>query len=311
MTIHPGHVGIDVSKSTLDIFELPSRRFFKIKNDLAALSEHVEAWQRAGFFVLFEATGDYDRVLRQALSAAGVEFTRVNPGRARDYAKATGHLAKTDKIDAKVLAEMARGLQFEPTLPVSADRERLGRLTKRRDQLVAIRQEEQTRLSECWDDESRGSLKSHLAVLDADIERHDRLIKELVGSSDELVDQSRLLMSIPGIGAVTAAVLMALMPELGVRSPKKLAALAGLAPFNRDSGKVRGQRSIQGGRARIRKALYIAALSATHSRGRLGEKYKALIAAGKKPKVALIALARKILTIANAIVRDRQPYQRA
>lgn len=311
MTIHPGHVGIDVSKSTLDVFETLSGRSFKLKNASAALGEHVEAWQRAGVFVLFEATGDYDRVLRQALSAAGVEFTRVNPGRARDFAKATGRLAKTDKIDAEVLADMARSLRFEPTVPISADRERLGRLTARRDQLVAMRQQEQTRRSECWDDASFGSLDGHLAFLDEDIERHDRQIKELISGSKELVGQSRLLMSVPGIGVVTAAVLMALMPELGVRPPKKLAALVGLAPFNRDSGKVRGQRSIQGGRARIRKALYMAAISATHSRGRLGEKYKALIAAGKKPKVALIALARKILTIANAVVRDSKLYQRA
>ncbi len=312
MTIHPGYVGIDVSKSTLDVFETLSGRSFKISNDLAGFSEHVDAWQRAGVFVLFEATGDYDRPLRKALSAAGVAFDRVNPSRARYFAKSQGHLAKTDKIDAMMLAKMARGWEAEPAVPVSADRERLGRLTRRRDQLVAMRQQEQVRLSECRDDEEcSDSLDSHLAWLDEAIKRHDRQLKELVSHSDELAGQSRLLLSIPGIGAVAAAVLMALMPELGTRSSKKLAALAGLAPFNHDSGRLRGQRSIQGGRDRVRRALYMAAVAAMRGRGRLAEKYKALVAAGKKPKVALIALARKILTIANAVIRDRQPFLHA
>jgi transposase len=312
MTIYPGHVGIDVSKNTLDVFETVSGRFSRIANDPAAFCGHVEAWRHAGFFVLFEATGDYDRSLRQALADAGVAFDRINPSRARYFAKFSGYLAKTDKIDARMLAEMARSLRSEPAPPVSADRERLGRLTRRRDQLVGMRQQEQVRFSECRDEDEAGdSLKSHLAWLDEAIKGLERQIKEHVVGSGELAGQSRLLLSIPGVGAVTAAVLMALMPELGSRSPKKLAALAGLAPFNHDSGKFRGQRSIQGGRDRVRRALYMAAVAAMRGRGRLAEKYKALIAAGKKPKVALIALARKILTIANAIVRDGKPFLHA
>ncbi len=312
MTIHPGYVGIDISKNTLDIFETLDQRAQKVANDQETAEKLAKAWRKAGVFVLFEATGHYDTVLRKALLAAGVPFHRVNPSDARHFAKAARHLAKTDAIDARMLARMAQAMQPRPSEPISAEREQLAELHKRRDQLVAMRQQEQTRRTECRSAGIAAGLDRHLAWLQVEIHDTEQQIEVLIAHSRDLTELCRLLRSIPGVGPVAAVTLLSLMPELGSRSPKELAALAGLAPFNNDSGEYQGQRKIQGGRSRVRRALYMAALAASHSRkGRLVEKYQSLRKAGKKPKVAFIALARKILTIANAVIRDRQPFQHA
>lgn len=309
MIIAPGFVGIDVAKDHLDVFDAArSSASIRLANTTAALAELIRDWAQRNAFVLFEATGQYDLDLRHALAAAGVRFARVNPARARDFARAAGFLAKTDAVDARMLAAMAQCLQPAPAEISLAARERLASLNKRRDQLVAIRQQERTRQRQCSDPVSQHCLAAHLAWLDAAIEAIQAKIAASIAGDPELENAQGLLTSVPGVGPVTAATLLALMPELGRRSPKQLAALAGLAPFNNDSGIRRGQRSIRGGRKRVRDALYVAAFIAARYAPRFTAFYKTLIAAGKPRKVALIALARKLLTVLNAILRDRQPF---
>lgn len=307
--IAPGFVEIDVSKHHLDVFDAATAVAIRLDNRAAAVVDLAHDWARRDAFVLFEATGRYDLDLRHALAAAGVRFARVNPARARDFARAAGFLAKTDAVDAEMLAAMAQCLQPPPAEPALAAREQLAALNKRRDQLVANRQQERTRQRECTDAFSRQSIGAHLVWLDAAIEAIQAQIAVAIAREPELEHDRRLLASAPGVGPVTAATLLALMPELGRRSPKQLAALAGLAPFNNDSGARRGQRSIRGGRKRVRDALYVAAFIAARHAPRFKAFFKTLIDAGKPRKVAIIALARKLLTVLNAILRDRQPFR--
>ncbi len=307
MTIPPVCVGIDVSKTHLDIFD-PRDGYRRIDNADAPLVAFAKTQRERKSFIVFEATGSYDRALRRALEAAMVPHARVNPQQARDFAKATGRRAKTDAIDARMLAELGRALGPKPAPHGDRARERLALKHKRRDQLVAMRQQEAVRRSECGDEETASHVARHLAWLDAEIAALDAAIREAIDAEPTLRRAERRLRSVPGVGPVAAATLLALMPELGARSPKAIAALAGLAPFNNDSGARRGQRAIKGGRARVRKALYMAALSAARTKSRLGDFARHLRAKGKPPKLVLIALARKILVILNALCREQQSF---
>ncbi|MBX3494369.1 MAG: IS110 family transposase [Parvibaculum sp.] len=309
MTIQPGFVGCDISKDHLDIFDETLGRPERIANEAAALAPLIERWKNKDMLVLFEATGPYDACLRRALTTAAIPFARVNPARARDFARATGRLAKTDAIDAQMLAAMARSLRPACEPAPSPERETLARLHKRRDQLVAMRKQERTRLAAIDDPAIAEDIEAHIAWLGTRIVEIERQTRALIDATERLTEDQRLLRSVPGIGPVTAATLIALMPELGARSPKTIAALAGLAPFNVDSGQFRGKRVIKGGRRRVREALYMAAITAVRSKHRFALIYNAMIEAGKPPKVALIAIARKILVTANAIIRDKTVFQ--
>jgi transposase len=308
MNISPGYVGIDISKTTLDVFDAAIGRCERIDNASEPIAALVERWRTDGSFVLFEATGAYDRLLREALGAAKVPFARVNPTRARDFARAAGFLAKTDAIDARMLAVMAERLRPEIEPAPSPARERLVALNRRRDQLVTMRAQETARMSEAETADERCSMERHLAYLAVEIAGYERKIAQQIAEEHELAEARDLLRSVPGVGPVTATVLLALLPELGRRSPKAIAALAGLAPLNRDSGRFRGKRSIAGGRKRVRDALYMAAFVARRYCPRFKAKYEAMIAAGKARKVAIIAIARQLLVTLNAMIRDRVPY---
>jgi transposase len=307
MMIHPGFVGIDVSKHYLDVCE--GDRTARFANTAESARSLAGRWQ--GSFVLFEATGRYDLELRKALEAAGIAYARVNPARARDFARATGRLAKTDAIDAHVLAAMAQSSLFARERASDPEREALARAHKRRDQLVHMRQQERTRLSECRDAGLRADIEAHIRWLDAQIEQWEEEIERVVAQSATLAQSEQRLRSIPGIGPVAATTLLALVPELGSLSSKKIAALAGLAPFNVDSGQFRGARKIRAGRKRVRDALYMAAVAAARCNPRLKAFYTRLRAAGKPAKVALIALARKLMLMANAILRDKTQFRPA
>lgn len=302
--IHPDIVGCDVSKHALDLYAAGlSERIDNTPAACTALAERL-----CGRFVVFEATGGYDRALRAALIGAGVRFARVNPGRARDFARAAGFLAKTDKVDAKMLA--AFGTALAPAAEAAPDpaREHLGGLVKRRDQLVKMRAQERVRRSETSAAAMREDLDAHLAWLDQRIKRIDAAIAALCKTTASIKQTIAHLKSAPGVGQVTATVLVALMPELGARTPKTIAALAGLAPLNADSGQKRGQRRIKGGRRRVREALYMAALSAIRSNTRFASLYTRLRQAGKAPKQAIIAVARKLIVALNAMVRDNAAF---
>jgi transposase len=308
MIIHPDVIGIDVSKHHLDVFDAAQDRGERLSNEAGAIQALIARWAGRARFVVFEATGRYDRVLRQALEAAGLAHARVNPAKARDFARAAGFLAKTDAVDARMLAAFGAALRPAPATAIDPIRDRLALLHKRRDQLVAMRQQERVRRAEADDPDLADDLARHLAWLDQAVAEFDRRIADLIADHPDMRQAKALIQSIPGVGPVTAATLMALVPELGQRSPKTIAALAGLAPFNHDSGKQRGQRAIRGGRKRVRDALYMAAVAASRSNSRFKTDYQRLRNAGKPPKLAFIAIARKLLVTANAIMRQQQPF---
>lgn len=308
MTISPDVVGIDVSKHTLDVFDAGLGRSETVSNTAGATAVLARELAGRSRFVVLEATGRYDAVLRRALEAAGVAYARVNPSQARDFARAAGFLAKTDRIDARMLTELGQALRPRPAEPADPARERLGRLHRRRDQLVAMRKQERTRLGDLLEDDLLEDLQRHLAWLNAEIAALDKRIAQAIAADPRLTQTCRIIRSLPGVGPVAATTLLALVPELGRRSPKTIAALAGLAPLNRDSGLHRGKRTIRGGRRRVREALYMASVAACRSDTRFAATYRTLVGLGKAPKLALIAVARKLLVTANAMVRDQQSF---
>lgn len=308
--IHPVFIGCDVSKAHLDLFDAQTRKHRRIDNDPAAIGAFLGELDGRDVTVVLEATGRYDRHLCAALEAAGRPFCRVNPARARDFARATGRTAKTDALDARLLAHMGQTLRPAVRTPPDPSRRRLASLHTRRDQLVATRQQERLRLHTAEPMEC-DSLLRHIAWLDQEIAAVEASCQSHVDAHEALRQAHARLRSIPGVGQVTALTLLAHMPELGRASPKAMAALAGLAPFNVDSGTHRGQRHIRGGRKRVRDALYMAALVAYRLRTPFAATLQAMIAARKPFKVMIIAIARKILVTANAILRDDKPFKSA
>lgn len=301
-------VGIDVSKRMLDIFDEAVGAPERIANAAQAITEQVARWRCGNVFVVFEATGVYDRALAEALQQAGIRFARINPARARDFARAGGRLAKTDAIDARMLAAFARTMAPAAGQPPKPARNALASLAKRRDQLVQMRAQEKNRRSEARDRELIEDIALHLDFLNTAIKVIEAKIKALIRAEPEISEQARLIRSAPGIGPVACMQLIAQMPELGQIGPKQIAALAGLAPLNVDSGSYRGKRAIGGGRKRVRDALYMAALNAVRREGSFKTFYQRLRAAGKPAKLVLIAVARKLLATLNAMLRDRKIY---
>lgn len=308
MTLHPDVIGIDISKQHLDIYDTQDGATRRIDNTSSTIAAWAATLAGRDALIVMEATGRYDRALRHALGTARIAHARVNPQQARHFARATGRHAKTDAIDARMLAELGQRLAPRACAPADPEREALAMLSRRRDQLVAMRKQERTRRSELDDAALVASIERHLVWLDHDIADLDRTIAEQVRASAALAQQAALLRSAPGIGPVAATVLIAQMPELGQIEAKAAAALAGLAPFNNDSGTFRGKRSVRGGRTRVRQALYMAALTAARSDTVLGRFHQRLREAGKPPKLALIAVARKLLTILNAILKQQKPF---
>jgi transposase len=308
MIISPRCVGIDVSKRMLDIFDDAIGTAERIANAPQAITEQVARWRCGNVLVVFEATGVYDRELAKALHQAGVRFARINPARARDFARAHGRLAKTDEIDARMLACFARTMAPAADQPPEPERNTLAQLAKRRDQLVQMRAQEKNRRSEAYDRTMKESIARVIDCFDEEVEAIEAAIKALIKSKPEISEQARLMQSAPGVGPVACMQLIAQMPELGQVGPKQVAALAGLAPLNVDSGTYRGKRAIGGGRKRVRDALYMAALNAVRRDGPFRSFYQKLRTAGKPAKLALIAVARKLLTTLNAMLRDRKTY---
>jgi len=304
------YVGIDVSKQYLDIFDEALGVPERIANAPQAITQIAARW-RCDVLVVFEATGVYDLELREALGRAGIRFARINPARARDFARASGRLAKTDPIDARMLAAFGRVMQPATEQAVNPARNALARLAKRRDQLVLMRAQEKNRRSEADDRALAERISRLIEVLDSEIAEIEADIKELIKAEPEITDEARLIRSLPGVGPVACMQLIAKMPELGRVGAKQIAALAGLAPFNVDSGAFRGKRKIAGGRKRVRDALYMAALNAVRRADPFKAFYERLRQAGKPAKLALIAVARKLLTVLNAMMRDRKPYLQA
>lgn len=255
--------------------------------------------------IVLEATGGYEAAVAAALATAGLPLAIVNPRQARDFARATGKLAKTDKIDAAALAHFAEAVHPEPQLLPDEQARELKELVARRRQLVDMLVAEQNRLRMASSSRLRRNLRDHVEWLKKQIKDHDGEIHKAVRNTPLWREKDDLLQSVPGIGPVASSMLLASLRELGTLDRRQIAALVGVAPLNRDSGKMRGKRSIWGGRADVRAVLFMAASVAVRYNPRLSEMYNRLKSAGKQHKVALIACARKLLTIANAMLRDR------
>jgi transposase len=308
----PNFVGIDVSKAHLDVAARPAAAAFRVTNDPAGHAALVERLRPlAPALVVVEATGGYELPAVAALRAAAIPVAAVNPRQARDFAKGTGRLAKTDAIDAEALAHFAEAVRPEPRPPEPAEQRALEAVLARRGQLVGMRVMESNRLEVCADPAVRAAIGRHIAWLEAEEAEADRLLGEAVRASPAWRERDELLRSIPGVGPVVSRTLLAALPELGESDGGKLAALAGLAPFARDSGTTRGPRSVRGGRPEVRRVLYLAALSAARRGGPLTEFAERLRARGKRAKVVLIAVARRLLVIANAIIRTGLPWDPA
>jgi len=302
-------VGIDVAKAHLDVAARPAGAAFRVPNDPAGLAELVARLaELSPALVVLEATGGYELAAVAALRAAGLPVAAVNPRQARDFARGTGRLAKTDRIDAQALAHFAEAVRPAPRPAEPAERLALEALLTRRRQLIAMRVMEANRLAACADAAVRAGLQRHLAWLDAEVAAADRQLEEAVRASPAWRERDELLRTIPGVGPVVSRTLLAALPELGSAGGGALAALAGLAPYARDSGARRGPRSVRGGRPEVRRVLYLAALAVAHRAGPLGDFAGRLQARGKRPKVVLIAVARRLLVIAGAVARTGRPW---
>jgi transposase len=311
MNTHPNvYVGIDVSKHQLDVHCLPARAAFSRCNNrrgIAALAARLVKLQPA--LIVLEATGGFEVPLATTLAAAGLSVAVINPRQVRAFARAVGLLAKTDPIDARVLALFAERVKpAARPLPDAAGRALDALLTRRR-QLVGMVTAEQNRLHTTTATGVRSGLRRHIKWLARQLDRIEEELAAAVESSPEWRAKDAILRSIKGIGPAVSRTLLAALPELGTLSRRQIAALAGLAPFNRDSGRRQGRRAIGGGRAEVRSLLYMAALSAARYNLALKTFSDRLKAKGKPPKVRLVAVARKLLTIANAAVRDGHVWQ--
>jgi transposase len=304
-------VGVDVSKPRLDIAVRPSGEQWSVGNDPVGLAQFVERLATGPCsLVVCEATGGLERALVAALSVAGVPVAVVNARQVRAFAQAIGRLAKTDRLDAAVLARFAEAVRPAPRPLPDPDRQGLEALVVRRRQLVEMRTMERNRRARV-EPRFRGQLEEHLAWLDRQLDQLDREVDDLLRRSPIWRAQDDLLRSAKGVGPVLSATLLARLPELGRLDHRAIAALVGVAPFNRDSGRAQGKRAIWGGRGPVRAALYMATLSATRSNPVLRAFYRRLLQAGKPKKVALIACARRFLVILNAMLRDGQAWRPA
>jgi transposase len=305
-------VGVDVAKAHLDVHVRPHGTAFRVANDPAGLAALVERLgPLGGALVVLEATGGLEYAAAAALAAAGLAVAVVNPRQARDYARSAGRLAKTDRLDAQTLAVFAERVRPAPRpLPDAAARDFEALLLRRR-QLVEMRAAEQNRLQAATAAKVRSSVQAHIAWLSRQLDKVERELAAAVQASPLWRARDELLRGIPGIGPAVSHTLLAALPELGTLSRQQAAALAGLAPVNRDSGARRGRRCIQGGRAEVRSLLYLAALSAARHNPALRAFSARLKAAGKAAKVRLVAVARKLLVIANAVLRDEQAFDPA
>jgi transposase len=300
-------VGIDVSKAQLDVAVLPDAECWEVRNEEAGIATLVERLRAsAPILVVLEATGGYENAVVAALGAAGLPVVVVNPRQVRDFAKATGKLAKTDQIDALILALFAERVRPELRELSTEEAQALEALLARRRQILEMRQAEQNRL-----EHARGPVKKdlteHIRYLERRLKRVDGELEERIQESPLWRAKENLLRSVPGIGPVVSRTLIAELPELGRLSHKQIAALVGVAPLNRDSGTLRGKRMVWGGRASVRAALYMGALVGVQRNPVIRAFYQRLRAKGKPAKVALVACMRKLLCIMNSMVR----YNRA
>jgi len=302
-------VGIDVSKDRLDVHLLPSGEAFAVARNGEGLDQLIARLAEiAPALIVLEATGGFERTVAAALAGAGLPLAVVNPRQIRNFARAIGRLAKTDRLDAEAIALFAERIRPEPRPMADADAQALAELVARRRQLIQMITMEANRRRQARSKRVRRTIEATLKTLEAQLAELDRDIGNTVKASPVWRATEDLLTSVPGVGDVTARTLIALLPELGRLDRRRISALVGVAPFNRDSGKMRGHRAIAGGRAAVRRVLYMATLSAIRWNPILRDHYRQLVARGKAKKVALVACMRRLIGILNAILRDQKAW---
>jgi transposase len=305
-------VGIDVSKNRLDVHVRPGGESFAVSRDGEALAQLCQRLsQMAPSRIVLEATGGFETLAASALAAAQLPVAVVNPRQIRDFARATGRLAKTDVIDAAIIAHFAEAVQPEIRPLASEDAVLLGELVARRRQLVDMMIAEQNRRSRLASRSLRKAIDRHIELLKQQLADLDVEIDKTIRGTPAWRAKEDLLISVPSIGHKIARTLIAELPELGTLDRRKIASLVGVAPFNRDSGKFRGRRAIAGGRTPVRNALYMSILVAIRRNLPMAHVYHRMRHAGKPAKVAIVACMRKLLTILNAILRDQKPWKAA
>jgi transposase len=305
----PCFVGIDVAKAQLDIALRPSGERWAVPNDASGVATLVDQLQvRHPILIVLEATGGLERAVTSALATAGLPVVVVNPRQVRDFARATGQLAKTDALDARALAHFADVIRPTPRPLPDAQTQELRALLGRRQQLIGMRTAEQNRLAG-----TRGRLaqdiEAHIAWLNTRIATLDNDLETMLRASPLWRENDDLLQSVPGIGPVCARTFLLELPALGTLTRQQIAALVGVAPLNCDSGTLRGRRTIGGGRAHVRTVLYMGTLVATRFNPQIKAFYHRLLAAGKIKKVALTACMHKLLTMLNAMLKHRKAWQ--
>lgn len=302
-------VGVDVSKDRLDVHVLPQGEAFATARTPAGIANLVERLAPLGpYLVTLEATGGLESVVVAALAGAGLPVVAVNPRQIRDFARATGKLAKTDALDAEAIARFAQAVRPQPRLLLDEDAKALAEVVTRRRQVVEMAVAERNRRRLVVAKPVLKSIDRVLAALEKQLTDLDKDIGTRVRETPLWRENENLLTSVPGVGDQTARVLIAALPELGTLDRRQIAALVGVAPINRDSGAWRGQRAIAGGRADVRSALYMATLTAVRWNPVLKAYHDRLKAAGKRPKVALVAAMRKLLVILNAMMKTRTTW---
>ena len=310
--ILPSFVGIDVSKERLDVHVCPSGQVFAVARDAKGLEQlSIDLQVLAPALIVLEATGGFEITVAAALASTGLPLAVVNPRQIRDFARAIGRLAKTDAIDAQVIALFAERIRPEPRPVADAESQALAELVARRRQVVEMIGMESNRLRQARDHRVQRTIKVTLQMLEAQLAELDRDTKTTVKGSPVWRAADNLLTSVPGVGDITARTLIADLPELGQLDRRRIAALVGVAPVNRDSGQMRGRRTIAGGRTDVRNVLYMATLSATRWNPVISQHYKSLTERGRPKKVALVACMRRLLGILNAILRTKTPWQNA
>lgn len=301
-------IGIDVSKTSLDVAVGETGEIWSANNDDLGIARTIEhCGQFHPQLVVVESTGGLESRLVSELYLAKVPVARVNPGRVRQFAKATGLLAKTDKLDARLLARFAQAVKPAPTCLPNEEEQLLSAMVTRRRQLIDMRTAETNRLLTVHVS-MRPNIEMLLTWLNEQVSALEQKIDDFIQNHPDFKAKDDLLRSVPGIGPVTAAILISDLPELGRLDRKKIAALVGIAPFNDDSGFHKGKRRVKGGRPAVRTVLYMATVSASRFNPLIHSFYEHLLKMGKLKKVALVACMRKLLTILNAMFRDRVPW---
>ena len=301
-------IGVDISKDRFDVFRMRERESCSFPNDKAGHKAFMDWLGQTGERIVYEPTGPYHRELEARLAEAGFPLVKVNPRQARRFAEATGKLAKTDRLDAAMLARMGSLLEIEPRPPATPLLADLKELHGARDALVRNRTRAKNRAKTLSQSLLKRQNEAQLRQIERQIAAIDKEVMLRINANPDLARRFQILVSIPGVSTVTAYAILIEMPELGSLDQRQTASLAGLAPVTRQSGNWKGRAFIRGGRANLRRALYMPALVATRCNPELKAKYENLIAAGKPAKLAITAIMRKLIILANALLRDDREW---